>query len=316
VTRLLAVVAPLAVLLALAPAASAGSRTVSLKLPGDGDVSVAQYRAKLGGPGAPKLSVVNGRRLGDADVVAVADRIRGRTFAVTVVAANPRSAASAAQAGAVRVRVTGVGRLTVSQIEAVHDVLIEEEDVGDQEALDAFCRSPAARNRIHAKLQARGLNRGQAGAIVTALVRFLCLRGTPDQIERAAQTLEELGLLVPECSGTVEDFEGRLDEVVVVLECDTAVEVIAIYGQQGNTGTACLGPPGSLCMSGPGCAPLPPDSNCFFHPGGFPTGTQMTFNARFQQEVPATRARSPVVNGATFESSTGELRQAFIRVHN
>jgi hypothetical protein len=305
--RRLSVVLVLFAMLALPAVAEAASKTVKVPVPGQGNLSIAQYRVKMGEREAPKAKVANASRLGDTNVIVSVSKRTGRRYDVTVFAMNPSGGASAAGVPNASIKISGVGRLRVSEIMTVADVL--DAELGDFLQAARFCLSRAARLELRESLIAAGIPKRQAKRIIRALRRYLCQQGTLEQRIAAARTLEdEMGLAAPECFGTADEFQASLAELVILLTCIAPSEAIILYAQQGNHGTNCLGPPGSACAAGPACRPLPPEAVCFFFSGGVPLGVVVQLNARWAGNV-MTDTVGPVIYGGYLPQGATSLSQ-------
>jgi len=267
--------------LALPAGAEAASKTVKMRLPSDGGISVAQYRVTTAAPG--KAVIRNSRRLGDAKVSVLGRRVRGRRYEVTVVALNPRSGASAAQtdtAISILLLTSRPAPIAAAKTGAADNVLSEPATPRGATTVSRLCARPRARGRGRF-FAGRGSGNRRIRVRFTGVA---CQEGTPQETLEARTGLESLGAAVPSCMGTTERFGDSATEVVVRAVCTEQARLFSLRAQPGNAALDCLAPSGASCTCGPACRGTAEDA-CFASPGGLPVGTLMEFRAAWTQPV-------------------------------
>jgi hypothetical protein len=307
-------VPPLLVLfLLLAPgAAQAAKKKLKVPSPSDGNISVRGYKVTVKGADAPKVSIVKSSLHGGQAIVSVT-KVKRHVYELGIYAVNPTSGATAAQQAPFVFKIKGIGTLTIKELWDIPDLL--DAELANYESIEKFCKSRSARVDLKKKLIAAGIPRTEASNIVKALRRYLCQDGTIAQRVAAWQTLEDLlDTDLPSCFGVISGFQGGTMEIVTSLVCMRPTQQVGLTGPAGSEGTNCLGPPGSFCNSGPGCSQFDPSrSVCFNSPGGFPMGTELQFNARFNQSV--FDGDIPQVTGLSAPpgaTSPGEFQHIFV----
>jgi hypothetical protein len=268
--------------LALPAGAGAASRTVKMKLPADGGLSLAQYRVTTAAPG--KAVIRNARRLGDAKVVVSARRVRGRRYQLTVLALNPRSGASAAQtdtAISILLLTSRPAPIAVAKTGAAGNVLTEPQTAKESSAVRRICARPRGRGRSRF-VAGVGSSRRRMRVLFTPMA---CQDRTQAETLAARAGLESLGAAVPGCFGTSQRYQDSATEVLVRAICATAARVVNIQAPTGNTALNCLAPSGASCACGPFCAPFPPESGCFNDSDNFALNTPLDFRVEYEQPV-------------------------------
>jgi hypothetical protein len=270
----------LLLVVALALPAGAEARTAKVRVPEEGNLTVAQYRAKVPRGTSPTVRIANRRRLGDTKVIVAVARLRGRRYEVTVVAMNPSSATAALDTPTPQVFIET--RFVLVRRSFLDDMLdgLERTDLG----FGKFCQSPSSSGARSPDFSGRMI--GAPRNVFRASGILLCRQVAPhlvDEIDRARRRLTGNGLSVPPCSGRTSSFKDSPREMVVVLACASRTDVVAVLAEDGNVGTNCLAAQGTICQFGQGCQPLPPESVCYFRPDGFLPGDVHTVRGEWTQ---------------------------------
>jgi hypothetical protein len=283
-TRRLAVLLWL-VVLAVPAAADARSKRVKVRLPAEGDISVARYMVTTANPDG--VTIRRSPRLGDAVVATAGRRLSRRRHEVTVMLANPQGGASASQEGETIVdlifRELSPPVVQVYKTAEVDNALTQPATPKETRAVNGICRRPPPRS---GRRSARRFfsSRGRGARLVRgSFATALCQQGNPTETTRAADALRDLGVSVPACTGTAASDPADSKQAVVTLTCSQPTEFVAIRGQDGNDALECRGPEESVCACGPACTPLPVESSCFFDRDGFALGASHEFRTHWRE---------------------------------
>lgn len=275
--------APLVVLMLAVPAAAdARSKSVKVRVPVEGDISVARYRVTASEPAG--VTIRRPARLGDAVVLTAGRQLSRRRHEVTVMLANPQGGASASQEGETIVDlIFGPQVVDVYKTAQADNVLTQTATPKEAQAVNRVCKRRAPRRgtrRTRAWFRSRGAG---ARRLRVTFQPAVCQEGSATATLNATDSLRDLGLSVPACTGTVAGDPADSKQAVVRLTCSQPTEFVAIRAQGGNDALNCSGPTGSLCQCGPACSPLPVESSCFFDRDGFALRTPLEFRTHWRE---------------------------------
>jgi hypothetical protein len=283
---LLLLLVPLAV-----PAASeARTKSVKVRMPGEGGISFARYIVKTAKP--DDLTIRRAGRLGSSMILTAVRPLSRRRYEVTAMLVNPGGGAGAAQGGSFDMLFESVGRATirVALVTIAASVLTEPPTPRESRAVDRFCsrpppaRAPRTHRRGRGFYSSRGSTPGTRRRIRVLFTPEVC-QDQPAETGAASRQLRELGVSVPGCTGRVGRYQGSPNEVSAQMVCTQSTNVFALRAPAGNQGTNCLGPQGSACAYGQFCQPMPQESTCYGDRDGFASDTLLEFRAAFAQPV-------------------------------